>query len=294
MITVHRGDNLDVLARFRAATFDFIYIDPPFNTGRAQKRTRVRTRVRTRRDAEGSRTGFGGHRYSDEVVGSSAFADRFDDYAAFLAPRLLEARRVLKPHGGLMVHLDSREVHYVKVMLDGMFGRKSFMNEIVWAYDYGARTTKRWSAKHDTILWYVMDPERYTFRAQESDRLPYMAPGLVSPEKRARGKLPTDTWWHTIVSPTGREKTGYPTQKPLGILERIVKVHTAPGDRLLDFFAGSGSFGDAAERHGREVVLVDSNPEAIRVMRLRFGNRAIFVAKRGGRAKREEKASSEE
>ena len=274
MITVHRGDNLDVLARFRAASFDFIYIDPPFNTGRAQRRTRVRTS----RDPNGTRTGFGGHRYRDEAVGSSSFVDRFDDYAAFLAPRLLEARRVLTPQGGLMVHLDSREVHYVKVMLDGMFGRASFMNEIIWAYDYGARTTKRWSAKHDTILWYVMDPDRYTFLADASDRLPYMAPGLVTAEKRARGKLPTDTWWHTIVSPTGREKTGYPTQKPLGILERIVKVHTSPGDRLLDFFAGSGSFGEAADRHGRDVVLVDSSAEAIRVMRKRFKSRgATFV-----------------
>jgi site-specific DNA-methyltransferase (adenine-specific) len=166
-------------------------------------------------------------------------------------------------------------VHYVKVLLDGIFGRPSFINEIIWAYDYGARTTKRWSAKHDTILWYAKDPARFTYRAGESDRLPYMAPGLVTPEKRARGKMPTDTWWHTIVSPTGREKTGYPTQKPLGILERIVKVHTAPGDKLLDFFAGSGSFGDAADRHGRDVVLVDSNPEAIRVMRRRFEGREV-------------------
>ena len=266
MITVHYGDNLDVLARFRAGTFDFIYIDPPFNTGKAQRRVRVRTS----KDADGSRTGFGGARYATERIGDSAFADRFDDYIAFLEPRLREARRVLAAQGGLMVHLDYREVHYVKVLLDGIFGRASFMNEIIWAYDYGARTTKRWSPKHDSILWYVKDPARYTYRADESDRLPYMAPGLVTVEKRARGKMPTDTWWHTIVSPTGREKTGYPTQKPLGILERIVKVHTKPGDRLLDFFAGSGSFGDAADRHGRDVTLVDSNPEAIRVMRSRF------------------------
>ena len=269
MITVHHADNLDVLAGFRAGSFQFIYIDPPFNTGRTQQRTQLRTR----RDVAGTRVGFGGKRYADQRVGTSAFADRFDDYLGFLEPRLREARRVLSARGSLMVHLDSREVHYVKVLLDGIFGRPSFINEIIWAYDYGARTTKRWSAKHDTILWYAKDPARFTYRAGESDRLPYMAPGLVTPEKRARGKMPTDTWWHTIVSPTGREKTGYPTQKPLGILERIVKVHTAPGDKLLDFFAGSGSFGDAADRHGRNVVLVDSNPEAIRVMRARFKGR---------------------
>jgi len=274
VITVHRGDNLDVLARLRAGTFDFIYIDPPFNTGKEQRRARLLTS----RDDTGNRTGFGGKRYSTKQVGSSGYADKFDNYLAFLEPRLLEAQRVLRARGGLMVHLDYREVHYVKVMLDEIFGRESFKNEIIWAYDYGARTTKKWSAKHDTILWYTKDPERFTYRADESDRLPYMAPGLVTPEKRARGKMPTDTWWHTIVSPTGKEKTGYPTQKPLGILERIVKVHTKPGDKLLDFFAGSGSFGDAADKHGRDVVLVDSNAEAIRVMKARFkGREARFV-----------------
>ncbi|PHX96295.1 MAG: site-specific DNA-methyltransferase [Gemmatimonadetes bacterium] len=274
MITVHHADNLDILACLRARSFQFIYIDPPFNTGRTQRRTQLKTR----RDAAGTRVGFGGKRYAEVRVSTAAYADTFDDYLAFLEPRLLEAKRVLSTRGSLMVHLDYREVHYVKVILDGIFGRESFINEIIWAYDYGARTTKRWSAKHDTILWYAKDPARFTYRADQSDRLPYMAPGLVTPEKRARGKMPTDTWWHTIVSPTGREKTGYPTQKPLGILERIVKVHTKPGDRLLDFFAGSGSFGDAADRHGRDVVLVDSNAEAIRVMRRRFeGREARFL-----------------
>jgi site-specific DNA-methyltransferase (adenine-specific) len=271
VIEVHQGDNLRVLAKFPGASFDLVYIDPPFNTGRTQRRTQLRTR----RDVAGDRTGFGGKRYATEALGSRAFGDTFVDYLAFLEPRLAEARRVLSPTGSLFVHLDAREVHYVKVLLDGLFGRASFINEIVWAYDYGGRTKKRWAPKHDTILWYARDPDRYTFRPDESDRLPYMAPGLVTPEKRARGKLPTDTWWHTIVSPTGKEKTGYPTQKPVAILERIVKVHSKPGDRLLDFFAGSGSFGEAGDRHARDVVLVDSNPEAIRVMRKRFSGRDV-------------------
>jgi site-specific DNA-methyltransferase (adenine-specific) len=274
VIEVHHGDNLGVLARLRSASFDLVYIDPPFNTGRTQRRTQLRTT----QSGAGDRTGFGGKRYATERLTSRAFGDRFVDYLAFLEPRLREARRVLRRTGSLFVHLDAREVHYVKVLLDGIFGRASFLNEIVWAYDYGARTTKRWAPKHDTILWYAKDATRYTFRPEESDRLPYMAPGLVTPEKRARGKLPTDTWWHTIVSPTGREKTGYPTQKPVAILERIVKVHSKPGDRLLDFFAGSGSFGDAADRQGREVVLVDSSAEAVRVMRKRFrGREAKFL-----------------
>jgi site-specific DNA-methyltransferase (adenine-specific) len=271
VIEVHQGENLRVLATLPSAAFDLVYIDPPFNTGRTQRRTQLRTR----RDVAGDRTGFGGKRYATEALGSRAFGDTFVDYLAFLEPRLAEARRVLSPTGSLFVHLDAREVHYVKVLLDGLFGRASFINEIVWAYDYGARTKKRWAPKHDTILWYARDPDRYTFRPDESDRLPYMAPGLVTPEKRARGKLPTDTWWHTIVSPTGKEKTGYPTQKPVAILERIVKVHSKPGDRLLDFFAGSGSFGEAGDRHARDVVLVDSNPEAIRVMRKRFSGRDV-------------------
>jgi site-specific DNA-methyltransferase (adenine-specific) len=273
VITVHKGDNLRVLAAMRSSAFDLIYIDPPFNTGKTQRRTRLKTR----RDAIGDRTGFGGLRYSTTAIGSERFADSFDDYLAFLEPRLLEAKRLLRATGSLFVHLDAREVHYVKVLLDVMFGRASFMNEIIWAYDYGGRSKTKWAQKHDTILWYAKDPERHTFRQSESDRLPYMAPGLVTPEKRARGKLPTDTWWNTIVSPTGKEKTGYPTQKPLAILERIVKVHSKPGDTLLDFFAGSGSFGDAADRHGRDVTLVDSSPAAIRVMKKRFAGRdAVF------------------
>jgi site-specific DNA-methyltransferase (adenine-specific) len=271
VIEVHQGDNLDVLAKFPGASFDLVYIDPPFNTGRTQRRTQLRTK----RDTAGDRTGFGGRRYATQELASRAFRDTFVDYLAFLEPRLGEARRLLTPTGSLFVHLDAREVHYVKVLLDGLFGRASFINEIVWAYDYGARTKKRWAPKHDTILWYARNPERYTFRPDESDRLPYMAPGLVTPEKRARGKMPTDTWWHTIVSPTGKEKTGYPTQKPVAILERIVKVHSKPGDRLLDFFAGSGSFGEAGDRHARDVVLVDSNPAAIRVMRKRFRGRDV-------------------
>ncbi len=274
VITVHQGDNLRVLAGLKAGAFDLIYIDPPFNTGHTQRRTRIKTQ----RSTDGDRTGFGGARYSTTKLGSEQYADSFDDYLAFLEPRLAEAKRVLRATGSLFVHLDAREVHYVKVLLDGMFGRASFMNEIIWAYDYGGRSKMRWAQKHDTILWYVKDPARYTFRQSESDRLPYMAPGLVTPEKRARGKLPTDTWWNTIVSPTGKEKTGYPTQKPLAILERIVKVHSKPGDQLLDFFAGSGSFGDAADRHERDVTLVDKNAAAIKVMKKRFAGRdARFI-----------------
>lgn len=269
-IEVFQGDNLEVLRGFEAQSFDLIYVDPPFNTGRSQ----ARTRIQTVRDDEGDRVGFQGKRYRTTVVGESSYADTFDDYMEFLVPRMQEAHRLLKPTGSFFLHLDYREVHYAKVALDKIFGRSSFINEIIWAYDYGARATKRWSPKHDNILWYAKDPLRYCFNFDEMDRIPYMAPSLVGEEKAARGKTPTDTWWHTIVSPNGKEKTGYATQKPLGILTRIVRVHSQPGDRLLDFFAGSGSFGEAAAIHGRDVVLVDESPEAIDVMRRRFANHA--------------------
>src|SRR3954470_884835 len=171
-----------------------VYADPPFNTGRAQRRTTLRTTAAA--PGEGDRTGFGGRRYATEAGSSAAYADAYDDYLAFLGPRLQEIRRVLDEEGTLYLHLDPRESHYVKVALDSLFGRECFLNEIVWAYDYGARTRRRWPAKHDTILVYVKDPERYHFDSEAVDREPYMAPGLVTPEKAARGKLPTDTWWH--------------------------------------------------------------------------------------------------
>ena len=270
-------DNLAWLKRAPREAFSLIYIDPPFNTGRRQARTRLRTVA----DRNGDRIGFRGKRYRTERHGETGFDDRFDDYVGFLRERIEAAKPLLTPDASLFLHVDCREVHYCKVMLDEVFGRESFMNEIIWAYDYGARSRRRWSPKHDSILWYVNDPGRYTFNYDDIDRIPYMAPGLVGPEKAARGKTPTDVWWHTIVSPNGKEKTGYATQKPLAILERIVKVHSSPGDRVLDFFAGSGSFGEAAARHGREFVLVDNNPDAIRTMRKRLAEYSPEVEWRG-------------
>ena len=261
-----QGDNLDVLRDLPDGCARLIYVDPPFNTGREQSRTRVETT----RDANGDRNGFGGRRYRTQIVGKSGYADAFDDYLGFLEPRLIEARRVLADDGSLFVHLDAREVHYVKVMLDGLFGRASFKNEIIWAYDYGGRPRNRWPAKHDNLLWYAKDPERYVYRYDDIDRIPYLAPGLVGPEKAARGKVPTDVWWQTVVPTNGREKTGYPTQKPLPILAGIVRVHSDPGDLVLDFFAGSGTTGEAAALNGRRYLLIDESDEAVAVMRRRL------------------------
>ncbi len=268
-----QSENLTALRTLPDSSVELIYIDPPFNTGVTQKRARIRTV----RDDAGDRTGFGGHRYrTEKLANTPLYADIFDDYIGFLRPRLTEAHRILTATGSLFVHIDPREVHYVKVMLDEVFalnggaGRACFQNEIIWAYDYGARPTKRWPAKHDNILWYTRDPTSYTFNLNATDRIPYMAPGLVGAKKAARGKTPTDVWWHTIVSPTGREKTGYPTQKPLGILERIIRVHSNAGDTVLDFFAGSGTTGVAAVRNHRNCILIDQSPEACALMQQRL------------------------
>lgn len=267
MARIILADNMDVLPGIPDGSVNLIYIDPPFNTGKVQERTRIKT---VRDEKGGDRVGFKGRKYRTEKLGTKAFADAFDDFLEFLEPRLREAHRILAADGSFFLHIDFREAHYCKVLLDGIFGRECFQNEIIWAYDYGARSKKRWSAKHDSILWYTKDPKRYTFNYDEIDRVPYMAPGLVGKEKAARGKTPTDVWWHTIVPTKSTERTGYPTQKPLGILTRIVNVHTKQGDLVLDFFAGSGTLGEAAAKLGRDFILIDNNPDAAQIMARRL------------------------
>ncbi len=267
------GDNLAWLQQMRDESVDLIYIDPPFNTGRVQSRKQLKTE----RSETGDRTGFAGKRYASITLSERGYTDRFSDFLAFLEPRLIEARRVLKSSGSLYFHIDYREVHYCKILLDEIFGRDKFLNEIIWAYDYGGRPKNRWPAKHDNILFYVKDTTRYHFDQNAVDRIPYMAPGLVGPEKAARGKVPTDTWWHTIVATNSKEKTGYPTQKPVGILSRIIQASSREGDLVLDFFAGSGTTGAACLALGRRFMLVDNNPQAIEVMKKRFaGEKVVF------------------
>lgn len=275
-VEIIEGDNLTVAGALPAASFTLVYLDPPFNTGRTQERQVVTAR----RAEEGReiRHGFHGHAYERVRGMLRTYDDRFDDYGAFLLPRLEEAWRLLADDGTLYLHLDYREAHYAKVMLDAVFGRDCFLNELIWAYDYGAKSRRRWPTKHDTILVYVKTPGGHVFNADDVDREPYMAPGLVTPEKAARGKFPTDVWWHTIVPTTGREKTGYPTQKPEGILRRIVQASSRPGDHVLDLFAGSGTTGAVASALGRDAVLVDDNPEAVRVMRERMPHAEVRAA----------------
>jgi len=263
---IYFGDNLPFLRSLPSGSVNLIYIDPPFNS----KKQQSRTQIRTVRDPNGDRVGFSGTIYKTQEIGTKSYADVFDDYEGFIRPRLEEAYRILAPTGSLYFHIDYREVHYCKVWLDQIFGRDSFINEIIWAYDYGGKPRNRWPAKHDNILFYAKDPEAYTFNVDEIDREPYMAPGLVGPEKARRGKLPTDTWWYTIVGTNSKERNGYPTQKPLGIINRIVRASSNPGEVVMDFFAGSGTVGESCLQLGREFILVDNNPEALEVMRKRF------------------------
>jgi len=266
MIDIRFGDNLELLKDLSDHMVRLIYIDPPFNTGKAQ----IRTRTKMVRDDNGTHVGFVGRRYSSQTISTMSFGDSFDEFLEFLYPRLVEAKRLLTHDGSFFLHLDYREVHYAKLLCDEIFGRESFKNEIIWAYDYGGRPKNRWPAKHDNILWYTANPDKYVFRYDDIDRIPYMAPGLVTPEKAARGKTPTDVWWHTIVPTNSKERTGYPTQKPLGIMKRIIAVHSDPGDLVLDFFAGSGTTGEAAAMLGRDAILIDNNPEALRIMEKRL------------------------
>jgi site-specific DNA-methyltransferase (adenine-specific) len=267
------GDNLAVTAQLPEASFRLIYLDPPFNTGRTQSRQTISTK----QTEGGSRVGFKGQTYATVKGTLYSYNDDFADYWDFLEPRLEEAWRLLTPNGTLYLHLDYREVHYAKVALDALFGRDCFLNEIIWAYDYGAKSGSRWPAKHDTILVYVKDPKNYYFDNATVDREPYMAPGLVTAEKVARGKLPTDVWWHTIVGTNGRERTGYATQKPEGILRRIIQASSAPGDWVLDFFAGSGTTASVARQLDRRFVAVDANPDAVEIMRKRLGPDIAYV-----------------
>ena len=269
------GENLKVLKSIPQNSVSLIYIDPPFNTGKTQSRKQLKTV----RDANGDRVGYKGMTYKTTILGERSYKDAFDDYMGFLEPRLRMAYDMLKTNGSLYFHIDYREVHYCKILLDRIFGRECFLNEIIWAYDYGARTKKKWPSKHDNILWYCKNPDDYLFNYDQLDRIPYMAPGLVGPEKAARGKTPTDTWWHTIVSPNGKEKTGYPTQKPLSIIKRIITASSNPGDVVLDFFAGSGTTGEAAAQLNRDFILIDNNREAFDVMKkrlARYDNTTFF------------------
>ncbi|MEY4494520.1 MAG: hypothetical protein RL570_635 [Actinomycetota bacterium] len=274
---IFKGDNLPILKSIPSESVQLIYIDPPFNTGRTQTRGTTTT---TRTDA-GNRVGFKGKRYDVVRETVLSYDDEFEDFWSFLEPRLEEAWRLLNETGTLYLHLDYREAHYAKVLLDALFGRDCFLNEIIWAYDYGGKSKNKWPSKHDTILVYVKNPAKYYFNSTEVDREPYMAPGLVTPEKVEKGKLPTDVWWHTIVSPTGKEKTGYPTQKPKGILRRVIQASSQKGDLVLDFFAGSGTTGAVAAELGRKFILIDQNPESIEVISKRLSDDGVeFALKR--------------
>ena len=302
MNRIYFGDNLPILRSLPGESIDLIYIDPPFNTGKTQKLTQIKTV----KSEDGDRVGYQGHRYKTVEIGSRAYQDAFTNEVreenvrtssyevlapdasiyfleSFLRPRLEEAYRLLKPHGSLYFHIDYREAHYCKILLDNVFGRDSFLNELIWAYDYGGRSRSKWPAKHDTIFFYAKNPKKYTFNTGDIDREEYFAPQLVGKEKAARGKLPTDTWWfryvgkkvsdtwwQTIVGTNSKERLGYPTQKPTKLLDRIIKASSFPGNMVLDFFAGSGTVGESCWTLDREFILIDNNSASMEIMAKRF------------------------
>jgi site-specific DNA-methyltransferase (adenine-specific) len=263
---VIEADNLDVLARLPDGSVDLCYADPPFGTGERQRLERIRTG-----QGEATRRGFGGREYRYRVVSDVSYDDglAMDEHLAALRLRVEAIHRLLAPHGSVYLHCDWRTAHHVRLMLDDVFGATRFLNELVWAYDYGGRPRDRWPRKHDTILWYAKG-DTWRYDREAIDRVPYMAPGLVGPEKAARGKLPTDVWWMTIVPPGSAERTGYPTQKPVRLLERIVAASSRAGDLVLDPYAGSGTTGVAAARLGRRWLLVDREPAAVAIARARL------------------------
>ncbi|MCS7161327.1 MAG: site-specific DNA-methyltransferase [Gemmatales bacterium] len=268
---IYFGDCLEVLRHWPEGFADLIYIDPPFNTGQTR-------RLQTIRLGRGAllRRGFSGRQYKYQIVSDLSYSDNMplEEYLDFLYHRILEGWRILKPTGSFFLHVDPRIVHYARWILDDVFGAERFINEIIWAYDYGGRPRDRFPPKHDNILWYAKS-DTWTFNVEEIERIPYMAPNLVSPDKAARGKLPTDVWWITIVPTNARERTGYPTQKPEKLLERIIRAASRPGDLVVDYFAGSGTTGAVARRLGRHWILVDINPQAVAVMQQRLAAPAI-------------------
>ncbi len=248
--TVIHAEALDAMRNMADGSFDMVYSDPPFGTG--QERVMLRKR-------EG------------KVISKISYNDRYEDYLAFLRPHLEEMHRVLKATGTLYLHLDCRWSHYAKVMLDEVFGPECFLNEVIWAYDYGGRGKRCWPQKHDNVLVYVKTPGEHVFEWDAIDRIPYMAPGLQKdPARAASGKVPTDVWWMSIVGTQSKERNGYPTQKPVKLIERAILASCPQGGTVLDPFAGSGTTGQAALNLSRPFTLVDLSPWAIEVMQERF------------------------
>jgi DNA modification methylase len=272
---IARADALDEAGRWSTASIDAIYIDPPFGTGT----------VRQGR----------GHKYTDR-------ADDPDTFVAWLAPLLDEAKRVLAPSGSLFVHLDYRAVHYVKVALDRCFGRERFVNELVWCYAVGGKSRRGFGRKHDTILWYARgadwafypDAVRVPRRGGSHMRVVTGDDGVAVQEKTDRktgrvyrypvpaGKVPED-WWADIetLNHSDRERTGWPSQKPERLVERILRAVTVPGDRVADWFAGSGTTAAVAQRLARRFVVCDREEAAVAVCRARLLEQGRALATRG-------------
>ncbi len=226
------GDCATVLPTLPDASVQLIYIDPPFNTGKAQRGARSAPSAMRTATAPASRAGatpppsWAGTPTTTCMRTTSACSSRSSSRRGACSTA----------SGTLYLHIDYREAHYVKLLLDDVFGRDAFLNELIWAYDFGGRARDRWPAKHDTILVYVRTPGGHFFDQDAVERIPYLAPGLVGPEKAARGKLPTDVWWHTIVptAGSGEDRLSQPEARGHPAPDRVgVEPPRRPGPRLL-------------------------------------------------------------
>lgn len=267
MNELHVAEALKVLQSVPDNHIDMIYTDPPFGTGTVQETQR---------------------KIDNRIFEKMGYSDKYVNYMDFLVPHLMQLHRVLKETGTMYLHLDYRWVHYVKVECDKIFGYDNFLNEIVWSYNYGGRGKDRWPAKHDTILVYVKNRGKHTFNWDNIDRIPYAAPELQhvgrtkeEAEKRiAMGQVPTDVWTMSIVGTASKDRTGYPNQKPIKLIERAIRASSNPGEIVLDVFCGSGTTGVAATNLGREFVMSDNNPQAINVAQQRLNKiGAVFLLK---------------
>ncbi len=240
------GDCLPVMRELPAGSFDCIYIDPPFFTGVERRLQHSQQR---------------GPSYAD------TWGDGLQEYLDWLEERLAVMRELLQPEGALLVHLDWHAVHYVKVLLDRLFGMRHFQNEFIWYYSGGGASRIRFARKHDTILYYTRSATTWKFYADRV-REPYKwtdgqprADG--SARDYTRGKLPDDVWQHHALLPWAKESLGYPTQKPMALLTRLLLATTDAGDVVGDFCCGSGTTAAAAQQLARRWVAGDDSRAAI-------------------------------
>lgn len=269
-------DNLQRLSQFPSDCIDLIYLDPPFFSNRTYEVI-----------------------WGDEAEVRS-FEDRWQGgiqvYVNWMRERVIEMHRVLKPTGSLYLHCDWHASHYLKVMLDEVFGENRFQNEVIWWYRGGGVSPKRWGRRHDNILFYSkgktwtfnVDPVRTPYSEASQERLKYKARAFRGDrvydnyEPNPLGKHPDDVFEIQPVMPSSKARLGYPTQKPPKLMERIVLASSNPNDIVLDPFAGCGMALLAAQQHGRKWIGIDISPTAVELMKRQLQKAGVYTVKTVG------------